>query len=74
METLELLFEKRYGCRPEQVTQITGSASPRHYYRLSAGGVSCMGVIGTDKAENETFVALSGISSRWESLCRRSMI
>lgn len=59
METLELLFEKRYGCRPDQVTQITGSASPRHYYRLSAGGVSCMGVIGTDKAENETFVALS---------------
>ena len=59
METLKQLFEKRYGCKPDSLTEITGSASPRHYCRLSSGDISCVGVIGTDKAENETFVALS---------------
>ena len=59
MEQLNILFEKRYGRRPDTVVQITGSASPRHYFRMSAGGDSCMGVIGTDKPENEAFVAIS---------------
>ena len=59
MEQLNILFEKRYGRRPDNVVQITGSASPRHYFRMSAGEDSCMGVIGTDKPENEAFVALA---------------
>lgn len=59
MEQLNILFEKRYGRRPDTVVQITGSASPRHYFRMSAGEDSCMGVIGTDKPENEAFVAIS---------------
>ena len=59
METLNRLFKERYGKEPLVVTPMTGSASPRQYYRLSAGDDSCMGVIGTDKPENEAFVALS---------------
>ena len=59
MEKLNRLFEKRYGRLPEQVTQITGSASPRLYYRLSAGEYVCMGVIGTDRPENEAFISIS---------------
>ena len=59
METLNRLFKEKYGKEPLVVTPMTGSASPRQYYRLSAGDDSCMGVIGTDKPENEAFVALS---------------
>ena len=59
METLDKLFKEKYGREPQIVTPMTGSASPRQYYRLSAGDDSCMGVIGTDKPENEAFVALS---------------
>ena len=59
MEQLNILFEKKYGRRPDTVEQVTGSASPRHYFRMSAGADSCMGVIGTDKPENEAFIALS---------------
>lgn len=59
MEKLNRLFEKLYGRLPEQVTQITGSASPRLYYRLSAGEYACMGVIGTDRPENEAFISIS---------------
>ena len=59
MEQLNILFEKKYGRRPETVNQMTGSASPRRYYRMSAGEHSCMGVIGTDQPENEAFIAIS---------------
>ena len=59
MEHLNRLFEKKYGCRPENIKQMTGSASPRRYCRMSTGEHSCIGVIGTDKPENEAFVALS---------------
>ena len=59
MERLESLFQKRYGVAPEAISQLTGSASPRRYYRLSSAEESCIGVIGTDKKENSAFAALS---------------
>ena len=59
MERLYKLFLKKYGVEPESSVSLTGSASPRRYYRLTAGDVSCVGVIGTDKEENATFIALS---------------
>lgn len=59
MDRLENLFEKRYGVAPESITPLTGSASPRSYFRLTAAGSSCIGVIGTDKEENSAFVALA---------------
>ena len=60
MERLNALFKKRYGSEPQQTAALTGSASPRKYYRMTASGVSCIGVIGTDVHENAAFVALSG--------------
>ena len=59
MERLYNLFEDKYGVRPEGVLSLSGSASPRRYYRLSAGEISCMGVIGTDVAENLAFGSLA---------------
>lgn len=59
METLIGLFEQKYGCTPDTVTPMTGSASPRKYYRLACGALSCIGVVGTDKLENQAFVSLA---------------
>ena len=49
---------------PLTAVPLTGSASPRRYYRLMCEGASCMGVIGTDKEENEAFIQLAGHFSR----------
>lgn len=59
MDRLYRLFEQKYGTRPSVMCPLTGSASPRLYYRMSDAEVSCIGVIGTDKKENEAFVALA---------------
>jgi aminoglycoside/choline kinase family phosphotransferase len=59
MDRLYRLFEQKYGARPSVVCSLTGSASPRLYYRMSDKDIACIGVIGTDKKENEAFVALA---------------
>ena len=59
MERLHELFENKYGTKPDSATLLTGSASPRMYFRLVSGSHSCMGVIGTDKEENLAFVQLA---------------
>ena len=59
MERLDQLFRQKYGVVPEGITLIAGSASPRKYYRMEAGDRTCIGVIGTDHAENHAFVELS---------------
>ena len=56
MEELNRLFIEKYGCEPESVASISGSGSNRSYYRMTAGGNSCIGVIGTDPDENRAFV------------------
>ena len=58
MESLETLYEERYGRRPLTVTPLTGSASPRLYYRLSSEIGSCIGTVGTDGLENQAFIGL----------------
>lgn len=60
MDRLNRLFEHKYGTMPLEMCPLTGSASPRLYYRMSAGETSCIGVIGTDRKENEAFVSLAG--------------
>ena len=59
MERLNELFLKRYGIRPVSASPLAGSASSRRYYRLMAGDVSCVGVLGTDREENMAFVRLN---------------
>lgn len=59
MDRLYRLFEQKFGTCPSEVCPLTGSASPRLYYRMYVGDISCIGVIGTDRKENEAFVALA---------------
>lgn len=59
MERLSSLYSKYFGCCPESVSAITGSASNRSYYRLASEAGRCIGVIGTDRAENYAFVTLA---------------
>lgn len=59
MERLRKLFEDKYGTKPDMISSLTGSASPRMYFRMTGGDYSCMGVIGTDKDENSAFVYLA---------------
>ncbi len=58
MSLLESMFRQQFGCHPEAVTPLTGSGSHRRYFRLSGQGFSVIGVEGTDKRENEAFIAL----------------
>lgn len=58
MNRLFGLFESRFGTAPLAAVPLTGSASNRQYFRLSSGDVSCVGVLGTDKRENDAFVTL----------------
>lgn len=59
MERLSSLYSKYFGCCPESVSAITGSASNRSYYRLASEAGRCIGVVGTDRAENYAFVTLA---------------
>ena len=59
MNRLDRLFIEKYGYPPTSAVQLTGSASQRCYYRLTGGDVSCVGVIGTDRKENEAFISLA---------------
>ena len=59
MNQLVSLYHSHYSCAPELCVQLTGSASNRKYYRLSANGKSCIGVIGTDARENEAFLTIA---------------
>lgn len=59
MERLHRLYKEYYGCAPEKVLPMTGSASNRRYCRLTSPAGTCVGVVGTDARENEAFVALA---------------
>lgn len=59
MNRLVQLYKARFSVEPSSVAPITGSASNRQYYRLFGDGVSCIGVIGTDAAENESFLSMA---------------
>lgn len=59
MEKLQQLFRQYTGREAEVCRQLTPAGSPRRYYRLSAGGCSVIGAIGTSPQENEAFVAIA---------------
>ena len=56
---MENLFTAYFGVEPQSCEPLSGSGSNRRYFRLSAEGRSCMGVIGTDARENNAFIRLS---------------
>ena len=59
MDRLRLLFTEAFSVELLHLTPITGSASNRQYYRLESDGITCVGVIGTDIKENESFVYMA---------------
>ena len=64
MEQLEALFVSAYHTEPEEIIPLSGSGSNRRYFRMSASGKTCMGVLGTDVSENEAFLTICG---HWKS-------
>lgn len=59
MQELSQLYKSRYGCMPENVEPITGSASNRRYCRMSSAAGACIGVKGLDRQENEAFLTIA---------------
>lgn len=59
MEDLLKLFATLTGREVEAIKELRSSGSHRCYYRLSAGDISLIGVIGTDTDEDKAFIAES---------------
>lgn len=59
MENLLRLYASHTGHQAETVDAIKSSASHRQYFRLSAGGSSLIGVVGTDTDEDRAFITES---------------
>ena len=57
-DTLQNLFEQFSGEKLESRSEISASGSHRRYFRLQGGGISVIGVIGTDLDENRAFITL----------------
>ena len=55
---LQELYRIYAGCEPESVTPLTPAGSNRRYFRL-CGPRTLVGVVGTDREENEAFIYLS---------------
>jgi aminoglycoside/choline kinase family phosphotransferase len=60
MEELISLYMGYFGCEPDRVGKIMGSASNRSYYRMCSPKGTCIGVNGLDRMENEAFLKIAG--------------
>ena len=58
MKRLEDLFLSYTGVKASEVTELKSSGSHRRYFRLKGGGVSLIGVLGTDLDENRAFITI----------------
>ena len=56
---LHRLYSAHYGTCPVSVDPVSASASNRRYYRMTSPAGTCIGAVGTDRQENEAFVAIS---------------
>lgn len=59
MDRLKSLFFKYFSCSPDSILPITGSGSSRKYVRLTSKAGNAVGVIGTDRKENDTFIYIA---------------
>ena len=57
-EVLKTLFRQTVGCDADSLRPLTPAGSNRRYYRLQAGDISLVGVVGTSIEENEAFLAI----------------
>lgn len=60
MDKLEDLFLVYTGLKAASCTKLSQSGSRRTYWRLLSGGLSLIGVQGTDIDENRAFITISG--------------
>lgn len=58
-DTIKSLFSAYTGHEAGQIEELKSSGSHRRYFRISSGDVSVIGVIGTDRAENNAFLAMA---------------
>lgn len=56
---LHRLYSAHYGTCPVSVDPVSASASNRRYYRMASPAGTCIGAVGTDRQENDAFVAIS---------------
>lgn len=59
IDILRGLYAEAFGSEPEGVGAVSAAGSARRYYRLVGTCGSAIGTVGTDRHENEAFVALS---------------
>jgi len=59
MESLKNLFESNTGLKVREINEMTSSGSNRRYFRLKAGNLSLIGVVGTNLEENKAFISLA---------------
>ncbi|MCF0168196.1 MAG: phosphotransferase [Bacteroidales bacterium] len=59
METLRQLYFEYIERGPVTIEEIAGSGSSRRYFRLKTDQTSIIGTVGTNKEENEAFIALA---------------
>lgn len=59
MDKLKDLFESYTGQRATESEELNSSGSNRRYFRLKGGNISIIGVVGTNKDENNAFIKLS---------------
>lgn len=60
MERLLKLYQEWAGCPADSSVLMPLSGSARRYYRISGGGGTVVGCIGTSLAENRAFLAIAG--------------
>lgn len=61
MDSLKELYHNHFGSECASVSPIVGSASDRRYFRLCGPAGSAIGVLGTDRRENETFTYIDSL-------------
>ncbi|NOY05200.1 MAG: phosphotransferase, partial [Chlorobi bacterium] len=59
MQALRKLFRNHFGIEPEKVVPLKQDGSTRQLYRMSADGVSAVGVDGSNPAENAAFLGFT---------------
>lgn len=58
MTQITSLYEGLTGCKAEQCEKLPLSGSARKYYRVEGEGGTFIGCLGTNRAENEAFLAI----------------
>ena len=59
LSELKEAYRRHFGCMPESVARVSAGGSNRKYVRMASAAGSAIATIGTVKAENRAFVAMS---------------